>query len=598
MFIEVEEVKRIDRYIVGIDFGTTNSIVASVSENAVNILAEVPSIVSIFKDLRMLVGKRDEQAIAISSIKRLLGKTAKDYESIKSYFDQSIEIVATEQELQLRVYDHLFSPIAITSAILHHLKQLAQEKAGRIIDGAVITVPAYFDSNAKKGVLMAAKACGIEVLRVVAEPTSASYAYGLQNNSVGQYLVFDLGGGTFDVSILKMQEGVFRVLGVGGDALLGGDDIDFILLKHILEIAKVQLGDSLHHKFDALRYIVKRAKEELSTRDNVLLSLPLETEITVCVTKANFTNLIAPIVKKTIAITKNLLSLHRDIKIDGILLVGGSTKIPIFAVELQNTFPNVPILNNLDPERIVATGAALQAHNLVHKSKDLLIDVTPLSLGIELMGGLVEVIIPRNSLIPTYATKRFTTYADGQTSMQFNIVQGERDLAQDCISLARFELRDIPPLRAGQSQIDVLFALDANGVLSVTSTEVLTGTCQEIVVNSSYAMSQDKISLILENAIQNFEQDFYQRTLLELQNKANDLIRSIYKIIRQEDLAKHHQDIATNIVDLQNALHQQTPNEIQKLLEILQKSSMPLFADALQASIKHHILGKKINLHE
>ncbi len=593
MFIEIAEAKIPDRYIVGIDFGTTNSIVA-VWEEGVKILAESPSVVSIFPDASFLVGQRDSNGVAISSIKRLLGKTAKDYESVKSYFDKSTKIVCTGQELKLSIYDHFFSPIEITSAILTHLKTLAEEKSGRVIDGAVITVPAYFDSNAKKGVLMAARACGIEVLRVIAEPTSAAYAYGLQNNSLGQYVVFDLGGGTFDVSILKMYKGVFRVLGVDGDSLLGGDDIDFILLNHILDSAKVQLSDFLNH--EDLRIIAKNAKEELSTKEDVLVDLPMNKSVKI--SREKLTELIFPIVKKTIAITKNLVSVQEGLKLNGVLLVGGSTKMPIFEECLQEAFLGVPILKDLDPERIVAIGAALQAHNLAHKNKDLLIDVTPLSLGIELMGGLVEVIIPRNSLIPTCATKRFTTYADGQTSMQFNVVQGERDLAKDCISLARFELKGIPKLRAGKPQIEVLFALDANGVLSITSTELSTNASQEVIVNASYGISEEKVILILEDAVQNLDQDFHQRILLELKNKANDLIRSIYKIATREVLEKNHQEVVSDILALSNALNQKSHDSIQALLEKLSQSSMPLFSDVLESSIKHHIVGRKINEEE
>jgi molecular chaperone HscA len=594
MFIEIAETKRIDRHIVGIDFGTTNSIVASVYEEKVKILAEAPSIVSVFSDARLLIGTKENHSVVIASIKRLLGKTEKDYESIKNYFNHNIETVSTQQGLKLKIYDHLFSPIEIASAILSHLKVLAEEKAGRIIDGAVITVPAYFDNNAKKGVLMAAKACGINVLRVIAEPTAAAYAYGLQNSASGQYMVFDLGGGTFDVSILKMQEGVFRVLGVGGDSMLGGDDIDLILLRHIQDLSKDQLSNFSRH--EEWRYIAKKAKEELSNKERVLIDLPDSTAIEI--TRQELTDLILHIVQKTISITKDLVFSQGSISLDGILLVGGSTKMPVFETALKNAFPGIPILKDLDPERIVAMGAALQAHNLVHKNKDLLIDVTPLSLGIELMGGLVEVIIPRNSLIPTYATKRFTTYADGQTSMQFNVVQGERDLAKDCISLAKFELKGIPQLRAGQPQIDVLFALDANGVLSVTSTELSTNACQEVIVNASYGMSEDTVVSILEDAMQHLDQDFHQRTLLELRNKSNDLIRSIYKVATKDAIDKSHKEVNLNILSLSKALTQGDSIEIQKLLERLEKSSTPLFAKALESSIKHHIVGKKISTEE
>jgi molecular chaperone HscA len=582
--IEISKDKVQSQCIVGIDFGTTNSIVAMMDQGRVQILAEIPSVVSISREAEIFVGKK-EGCVQIASIKRLLGKTFQDLEMVKNYFDQKLEIVCTNgKDLKIRVFENFFSPLEIATAILTHLKILSEHKIGRSIDAAVMTVPAYFDSNAKKGVIVAAKAAGINVLRVIAEPTSAAYAYGLEKNVLGLYLVFDLGGGTFDVSILKMHQGVFRVLAVGGDSLLGGDDIDSILLKHIQD----QFTDLNDHF--VLGEMVKTAKEGLSSAYSVLLEI---SGAQLQITRDTLERLSETILAKTIAITKNLV-ISEGAQLEGILLVGGSTKMPIFERSLKVAFPETKILQDLDPDKIVAMGAALQAYNLTHQSKDLLIDVNPLSLGIELMDGLVEVIIPRNSSIPTYATKRFTTYVDGQTAMQFNVVQGERDLAKDCISLAKFELKGIPSLRAGEAQIEVLFALDANGVLSVTSTEISTQISQEIVVSANYGVQEEEVHAVLLEAMEHFEEDFNQRLLLEIKNKSQELIRSLYKILSKEVMQQEHQNVYQDILALSKALKEDKIDAIQKAFEQLELSSLPLFASVLDASINYAVVGKII----
>ena len=582
MVIEIARAKAEDKLIVGIDFGTTNSIIAAVIQGRVQILAEMPSVVSVCKDGRLVIGKK-AGCVTISSIKRLLGKTFQEYEMVKGYFDPKIEIVFAENEdLKIKVCEKIFSPIEIATTILQHLKILAEIKIGQSIDTAVITVPAYFDSNAKKGVVMAAKAAGMHILRVIAEPTAAAYAYGLEKNVLGQYLVFDLGGGTFDVSILKMNQGIFRVLAVGGDSFLGGDDIDSILLNYIF--TKHQLIDS--KECLNIRDAVQKAKEQLSISDSVILEI-FQGQFQI--TRDVLEHLIEGIVCKVMEITKNLVS-SEGMELQGILLVGGSTKMPIFETSLRSAFPTTKILKDLDPDRIVAMGAGLQAYNLSHQSKDVLIDVNPLSLGIELMDGLVEVIIPRNSSIPTYASKRFTTHLDGQTAMQFNVVQGERDLAKNCVSLAKFVLKGIPKLRAGEAQIEVLFALDANCVLSVTSTEISTQISQEIVVSASYA--GEEVKEMLANAMEHFEEDFNQRLLLEIKNKSKGLIKSIYRVVQKEVIQQEYNNVHQDILALSHALEEKSIDEIQYLLEQLEGSSLPLFSNVLEASIRHAVVGK------
>lgn len=586
MTIQITERRDIDKFIVGIDFGTTNSVICDIHEGSVRVLAEVPSVVSILADGSFVVGKKG--SVSIASVKRLLGKGSDQQDLIHTFFNQSAEVVFQNNGLvRLKVGNKFFSAVEIASAILKHLKHLAEERSGKVIEGAVVTIPAYFDNNAKKEVLLAAQLAQIEVLRVIAEPTAAAYAYGLQNKVLGQYLVFDLGGGTFDVSILKMQEGIFRVLGVSGDALLGGDDIDRILAKYLFEFSKESTS-----AVQDMHIIAKDVKEKLSYTPNVSVQLPGTPNNLVTISRQTLNSLACEIVNKTISITKALVASYSSVELNGILLVGGATKMPIFEIALQNAFPNTPILKDLDPDKIVAIGAAWQAHNLTHKNKDLLIDVVPLSLGVELMGGLVEVVIPRNSSVPTYATKRFTTYADGQSSMKFNIVQGERDLAKDCVTLAQFELKGIPNLRAGQPRIDVVFALDADGVLSVKSTEISTGISQEIFAKPS--ISDEQISFLLENAMQNIEQDFHQRLLLEAKNKAESLIKSIYKVKGKIMLERDCLVVAQCIAALSKALEKNQYEQIQELFLKLEEASASLFEETLQESIKHAVVGRSV----
>ena len=425
--------------IIGIDLGTTNSLVAIIEDEKIRVLADenghniIPSIVSYDEAGNLVaVGEIRDGLTTISSVKRLMGK---------------------DKNLRINVGPRQIRPEEISAEILKHLKNIAEKNLKKEIHKAVITVPAYFDEAAKNATKLAANLADLEVVRLVNEPTAAALAYGLDNSAEGIYCVYDLGGGTFDVSILKMQKGVFKVLGVAGDNQLGGDDFDLLISEKL----------SVNHA------AARKIKEELS--DQTLVN---------GLSREEFEKLISPKIEKTFTLTKNLLEdlELEDREIKGVILVGGSTRIPLVRKKLAEIFSAEKVLTNLDPDRVVAIGAAWQAYNLSGHGNNLLLDVVSLSLGIEMMGGIVDKIIHRNSTIPIAMTKEFTTYADDQTGMKLHIVQGEREMADNCRSLANFEIKNIPALKAGLARVAVTFKLDADGLLTVTAQEKFTGEKQ------------------------------------------------------------------------------------------------------------------------
>jgi len=372
-----------------------------------------------------------------------------------------------------------------------------------------VTVPAYFDDGAKNAVALAAKLAGLDILRLISEPTAAAYAYGLENQSEGIYLVYDLGGGTFDVSVLNMQMGVFQVLAVSGDSHLGGDDID----------------EAIAEGFDISKIEARRLKECASL--GLDPRAPYNAHPETCGSSPRgILDLISPIINRTMDITAQVIK-ETDREIDGIILVGGSTRIPLIKQELSRRF-GMPILDNLDPDRVVALGAALQAENLTSSSSDLLIDVVPLSLGMELMGGIHEKIIWRNTPIPASVTKEFTTYADNQTAMSFHIVQGERELVADCRSLAKFELA-LQPAKAGAHRIEITFAMDADGLVSISARDKDTKLSHRIELKPSHGLSQQEMERMLEDAYRNAAMDHKARLMSEAKIEANRVINRLSK---------------------------------------------------------------------
>ncbi len=458
------------------------------------------------------------------------------------------------------------------------MKKIAENNLQKTVTKAVITVPAYFDENAKNATKQSAELAGLEVLRLVNEPTAGAFAYGLENQSRGTYLVYDLGGGTFDVSILKIDRGVFKVLGVAGDNNLGGDDFD-----EILQEKGVKNPREVKEKLSSQNFFENISRQE-------------------------FENLISEKINKTLTLATDLIDdLEIEIaQIDGVILIGGSTRIPLIQKKLAEIFGAKKILTNLDPDRVVAIGATHQAYNLSHSKNNLLLDVNPLSLGIEMMGGIVDKIIYRNSTIPIAKAKEFTTYADNQSAMKFHIVQGEREFAKDCRSLAEFEVKNIPPLKAGIARVRVVFTLDADGLLTITSEEKFTGEKQEIIVRPSYGLNENDVKNILLESLKNSKADIENRLLTEVIVEANHDIEIIKKDLKNPQFIlseNERKNIEQAIFDLENLTLPQNfsknLNEQRELIDHgqkqLSKNAENLILQKVNVVLKQKISGKNVD---
>ena len=594
---------------IGIDLGTTHSLVASVRSGIAECLPDADDRVILPSAVRYLPQGRREighQALSsqssdpsntIVSVKRFMGRAMKDIANTEEFPYQFLD---TPGMLSLQTADGVKSPVEVSAEILATLRQRAEDTFADDIYGAVITVPAYFDDAQRQATKDAAKLAGLNVLRLINEPTAAALAYGLDNASEGIYAVYDLGGGTFDISVLRLSQGVFEVLSTGGDSALGGDDYDRALARYALDATgKKVLTDS---DKSAVLVAARRCKEALSSENNVVFDALLsDGELRLNVSREVFEAQTQSLTQRTLSAVKKAL---RDAQITiedikGVVMVGGSTRMPMVQKAVGELLHCQP-LNNLNPDEVVALGAALQANQLVGNNTDgsmLLLDVIPLSLGVETMGGLVERIVPRNQTIPTAMAQDFTTYQDGQTALALHIVQGERDLVKDCRSLAHFELRGIPPMAAGAARIRVTFTVDADGLLSVAAKEINSGVESQIEVKPSYGLSDEQITFMLQDSFHTAEIDMQARALAESRLEVDRMCLATNAALEKDAylLAEAELEHIKQLMKL--ALESKSLDDaiaIENATEALAKGTEAFAALRMNESIRQALSGKTI----